>query len=170
MRPYFLTEQVAKEAVEMVMPAIRACIADGTFNRPHFHITIVAGPGPTEVVDRGFDAFTQDVVLYEVSEGDKKAWEYPFDRYARTKAHMSWLTGLDTMDLKNHPEMLRLGDTYYAGGINRNNVVVAVSAFKDYDDHLVAEWIAAAITAICRREYLKFVVSGQGFLEEKVVH
>lgn len=165
MRPYFLTEEVAREAVEMVMPAIRACIANGKFNRSHFHIGIVAGPGPGEVADRGFNAFSQDVILYELSEGANSDWEYPFDRYARTKAHMSWLTGQDTADLKNHPELLRLGDTHYAGGINRGGVVVAVSGFKDYDDHLVAEWIAAAIVAICRREYLKFVASGQGFLE-----
>jgi len=84
------------------------------------------------VAIRAHDLSFDDCVVCEYSRNVDEAAEFngPENRIARSKAEISWRTGLTTRDVvSNHPEYLREGDAIYPGSTVQNGLIVAISGF-----------------------------------------
>lgn len=141
------TEELAREAVGLVVSAI-ANAGIVFAKRSDGHLVILDPHVSRDVEPR---------ILYEMSFGNPKRWEHPYDEIARAKARLSFRTGQNTRIVATEePWLFREGDTKYVGSVvsgPSNLLVVAFSGAEDYVDEMYSHWVAAAIQAVCRRAY-----------------
>lgn len=164
MPSYFLTEEDAKKAIDMVRPAILAAMKSGQFeDQYHLHI-VVMNPAvrPADVND------PDEAILCETTFGDRNDWDANYAEIARTKAFESWKTGLSTHVITElRPYLLGIDDTYYWGSVVLEGVVVAASGLKPWYDEFVSYMVAAALRAIAIDNFQKALKSGNDFLGEE---
>ncbi|MBI2195854.1 MAG: hypothetical protein HYU48_02310 [Candidatus Levybacteria bacterium] len=136
---HLLTVELAKQAIDLVRPAISAVLGSGlTGGRPNLHLVIL-NPGT-------------DRILHEESFGEeKRSWEYPFDEYARAKALLCQRTGIVGRTVqRDAPWLYEELDTRYVGGVIENGLVIAASGVQDHFDEMISWWILSAIQGLCR--------------------
>ncbi len=136
-----LNRIMAKQAIDLVLPSILAAIESGKLgNYSGFHVVIV-----NPLCQWSEHTDIQWSILYEYSHGDPEHWKYEFQKIARSKAEISWRTGLSTRVIQlTAPHLLIEGDTIYYGSVVIDGIVVAVSGFKQEIDELFAGMIALA--------------------------
>lgn len=140
---HYLTREVAWRALSHVSPMIEHARHDRSIVGSGFLHVVVMDPGRTPA-----NAHFEDAILCERSFGDRALWDADYAGFARSKAYLSWRTGLDGHTVQNcAPHLLRSGDTVLGGGVCRDGIVVAASgAFPVYDEVFsgtVALWLRA---------------------------
>lgn len=145
---HLLTQEVARQAVGFVLPALQPLIEGGTFKCGDLHIVIanpsVAAGSMTE------SQWYEGGILYEHSVGERSAWQFPFDKIARSKCHLSWRYVMPTQVLQAlAPHLLNAGDTVYYGSAVRDGLVVACSGVQPFYDQMVSAWVLEACRALC---------------------
>lgn len=141
---FLLTAELADKAINLVLPAIDAAYTHQVINRLHLHIVVL---NPTSIALEG-------AILVERSIGDTNVWAHPYDRIARSKAMVTWRTGLPSHEvLALAPHLYVEGDVRYGGSTNLNGIVVACSGVQSHFDQMIAQWIASACYALCIDEF-----------------
>lgn len=143
---YYATQDMARKAVEMATPMIEVGMLDDRIIGSGFLYIVVMNPGvlPSE-------ASFEEAILYEHSFGDRLRWDADYCAFARAKARLSWLSGMDTHRVQTAmPYLLRGGDTLLWGSACLDGIVVAASgAFPWYDE------VYAGTVALCLRALTK---------------
>ncbi len=157
-----LSAEVAKEAIEMVRPAILAAMKSGFLKRSALYI-VVMNPvtRPHEIEDE------RDAILYEEFIGDlpRDQWSGNYDDFARSKGIISWRTGLPTHLVREmRPYLLQANDdtsdTIFWGSVVLDGLTVAGSGVQSYGD----EWASNLVAATCR---MLCIAKMQTLAEEK---
>lgn len=145
---FLLSAEVARKAIEMVLPSILSMMASGQFDKSQLHIVIM-----NPATDPGYVLDPSSVILYEETIGEPASWKHPYDEIARAKAFASWRTGLP-MDVLSHsmPYLLKAdedqSDTMFGGSATLLGIVVGVSGVQPWFDEMVAYMVAAACRAL----------------------
>ena len=147
---FFLTKELAQEAVEVVMPAIMNMMAQGKVNRRDLAIVIL-DPGVLFVAGQSrFDR----AILYKHSIGNPSGWGDHYDDIAAGKAAVTWMTGLPShMVQQLAPHLYSEGDVRHGGSANLMGIIVACSGVESFFDQMFAEMIASACRALCIRDF-----------------
>ena len=163
---YLLTYKVAERAVELVRPVISTAMKDGLVKRPHLHIVVV---NPAIIPSNDRVLFEQTAILYEASFGRKADWDHDYDEIARSKAFISWRTGLPTHVVQQTMRYLVSdGDTKFFGSAVLHGLVVAASGVQPWFDEWVSYMVAATCRALCIDVMQKEVIpSNREFLSVK---
>ena len=145
-----LNKELAQAAVDAVMPAISALMHDrhSPLKRKTACI-LVANPSviPTspEMRDEWVEA---GGILHRHDIGDN--WEYPFDKIATSKLHLSMLYRMSTREIQfNQPWLTENGDTSYYGSVYCDGLAVACSGVQPYFDEMISEWVLSSIRGYC---------------------
>lgn len=136
---YFLTVEVARQALGLVRPVFDKLVADGlTGGRVNLHVAVYK-PG-------------SDDVLCEESWGEDPAtWQRRYNEIALGKGDVISRTGLvGRTTLNDAPWLFRKGDVRYAGGVIENGLVVVASGLQDYWDEAISWMVVSTIQALCR--------------------
>jgi hypothetical protein len=151
-----LTSDLGRTATEHVLPMITAMMAGKVLKRDHLHI-VVGNPGYEYRPGITCGVWAENGgILYERAIGERAQWQSPYDQIARSKAYMSWRTGLSTREIQfQHPELLIPGDTCYYGSAVEpvSRWVIGVSGVEPYFDEAFAKCILAMCQALQFREH-----------------
>jgi hypothetical protein len=106
--------------------------------RKHYHIVIM------DPKKKPWECPFKEAILAEFSQG-KDAWEYDYERIARSKAEQAWREQRANL-LTNMlgPATLRSGDTIYWGSFEYYGMFTSCSGIEPYFDMLIAGWLALA--------------------------
>lgn len=146
----FVTEETAKAAVAMTLPAILQMMHAGIFKRKHLHIVVM---DPAKPFSGGYEF--EHSILYEYSIGSPGEWQWPYGEIAASKAEVTWRTGHPTRAVRDAmPHLYEPGDTKYIGSVisRCGRLIVGVSGVQDYFDEMIAKWIVSAIEALAIQE------------------
>ncbi|HEX8963626.1 MAG TPA: hypothetical protein VF801_11540 [Rhodocyclaceae bacterium] len=141
-----VTMDAAQRAVRLVAPMIETARQDRRVVGSGFLYVVVMDPGlaPGE-------ARFEEAILHEQGFGDEAQWDADYRRFARDKARLSWLRGMDGHRLQTlSPHLLRPGDTRLWGGVCLDGIVVAASGAFPWYDELFAGAVALALRAIAK--------------------
>lgn len=122
----FLTEAMAMEAMEMTNALVAEMRRRKLLESDDCHMVVL-------------DPITGEI-LAEKSFGDISGWKLRFDEIARSKAAMTRRTGTISRDIQIHsPFLLQPGDTIWHGSAISDNLVVAVSGYRQEQDEALSE-------------------------------
>lgn len=142
--PKFLTEEVAKKAVDHVLSVIQN-LDGNVLNRMMCHIVILV-PSMKDDRERNYPDWPNYQIepcsLYEYSLGDQANWSHKFDSIARCKALQLW-HGRNDDRTNCMPHLLFPSDTPYWGGVRQDGIVVACSGFQPHFDKMFSQMIVA---------------------------
>jgi len=127
----FVTEELARAALDAITPAIAAQLAAPDISGLGVLHLVVLDPS----VPCG-DGASQPRVLIEHSIGDRAKWDVDYADYARRKAWLSWRHRMDSRRLQLlEPHRLSDDDALLWGGVWLDGLVVAASgAFPIWDE------------------------------------
>ncbi len=127
----FVTEDLARSALDAITPAITAQLASPDVSGLGVLHLVVLDPS----VPFG-DGAPQPKVLIEHSIGDRARWDVDYADYARRKALLSWRHRMDSRRLQLlEPHRLTADDSVLWGGVWLDGLVVAASgAFPIWDE------------------------------------
>lgn len=147
----FLDYRKARDVFEaFVLPGVERALKCGYVKRPHIHI-VSLDPSVPFMVGRDLP------ILFEHSIGRDK-WEHPYDRIARSKASISWRTGLPSREVAlEKPHLLLPGDTLYWGSAVVDGIVSAASAVEPYFDEMFARTMSSALSAAAQHQRARFM-------------
>jgi hypothetical protein len=133
----------------MVAPMIEAARADHRLVGSGFLYLVVMNPALAPG-DAPFEA----AILHERSFGNEAQWDADYRRFARDKARLSWLRGMDGHAIQAlAPQLLRAGDASVAGGIWLDGIVVAASGAFPWYDEVFAGAVALALRAAAKEAH-----------------
>lgn len=154
MSSFLLTKELAERAVGLVIPTIKSCIEYAVFKRSDLHIVVLDPTIPFAIAQGG--SAIELPVIYEWSYGDLSKWEHPYHLIARSKAMISWRTGLPTHQVQQRMPYLLMGgprgDTVYWGSAVLEGIIVAASGVQPWFDEMISYQVAAACRALCIAE------------------
>lgn len=126
---YYLTEEMAREAVRLAFPSMEAAMDSGLAKRRDGHIVI----SKQEAYSK------QWKTVWEYSLGDPDNWEHPYGQVARSKDEISRRTGLSSREVQQmHPELAWPDDTIYYGNCIGSGIIVSFSGVDAYIDEVFA--------------------------------
>jgi hypothetical protein len=155
--PKFLTQELAKLAVESVLSAVMKPSPVGELiKRQACHIVILA---PAMKDDREADypdwpnyALVPQL-LYEQSVGDRKDWTAKYDDVARCKALQLWHErNDDRSDII--PHLLFPGDAPVWGGVRRHGIIVACAGIQCWFDKMIAGMTADMLIGLAYNAWM----------------
>ena len=130
------TEDVARIACGMVRPSIEALIKTHVLNSSDLAIVVLKLNSPDD--------------LWVERIGDPTMWPEPLEQNARSKAHVSFQTGLDSHRVQQRqPHLFLSGDIRSGGGVNFDKIVVGVCGPQWYYDEMIGYWVAIACRTLC---------------------
>jgi hypothetical protein len=142
---HYLDRDAARQAVGLALPLIQALMA-GPGQSGFLSIVIMDPARPP--AGSTFD----EAVLYEHAIGDLARWDADYAAFARAKAKLSWLHGMDTHALQAlRPQLLEAGDTVLWGSAVLDGIVVGVSGAYAWYDEAIAACVAACLRAVAKR-------------------
>ncbi len=155
--PKYLTEEIAKKAVETVLNAVmtKSSPLRSLLKRTDCHIVVLV---PAMKDDRKADYPDwpnyplQPVLLYEQSVMGDDGWEHSYDDIARCKALQLWTERNDDRTA-SIPHLLFPGDTPFWGGVNRRGFVVTCSGVQPWFDKMISGMISDIIVALAHDAY-----------------
>lgn len=149
-------EALAKEAVELVKPAIEA-LFESRAKRKHLHIVILNPRIKPWTPDIEHLSFDRDIILCEYSFGSKDEWEHSYRDIAISKAYQTWQSGqANIITNMLGAATLQPYATVYWGSFEYYGVVVAASGLQPWFDMLVSAWIATAFQHLVQDELQRF--------------
>ena len=147
---YEMYEQLAREAVELVMPAISELLGKYA-KRKQLHI-VVMDPGM-----KPWEGSFLKAVLYERSVGEPGKWEKDYRRIARSKAKQAWRDSqANIITQMLAPATLESGDSVFWGSFEYYVVIVAASGIEPWFDMLVSAWVATALQQLAQHKVQQF--------------
>jgi hypothetical protein len=149
---HYLDAATAKQAVEQVLPFIREAMNNHEVGESGFLHIVVMDPALTPL-NASFD----EAVLYEHSIGNRSDWDADYQAFARAKAKVSWVTGMNSQTVQEtRPHLLRRGDTRLWGSATIDGIVVATSGAHPWYDEafsgMLAFWLKARAQARARQQ------------------
>ena len=156
--PKFLTQELAKLAVEQVLTVVTDPSPVGDlFKRQVCHVVILV---PSIKDDHNRESSPDwpncplvPQMLYEQSIGNKQVWTRDYDTIARCKALQLWHErNDDRSDII--PHLLFPGDTPYYGGVRRHGIVVTCSGLQPWFDKMIAGMVADMIIALAYNAWM----------------
>lgn len=155
--PKFLTQELAKQAVEAVLAAVMKPSPVGELlKRQACHIVILV-PSMKDDRESGYPDWPNYPVvpqcLYEHSVGDKKEWTGEYDNIAKCKALQLWHNrNDDRTDIV--PHLLFPGDAPYYGGVRRHGIVVTCSGIQPWFDKMIAGMICEMLVGLAYNAWM----------------
>lgn len=143
--------ELAEKATKLVVDSlILAAMEAGYAKRRDLHI--VAGTSTGKI-------------LYELSLGKEKKWEYPYKKIARNKFKLTVKWQCSTREIQAlYPEMAgEKGDTFYFGSWIEGDIVVSCSGVQGYWDEAFSKIIIAVIRALVTEKQESEKASGKDF-------
>jgi hypothetical protein len=160
---FFLTEDVARQAVNFVLPAVQALIDAKVVKRGDMHIVI--GKPDIDAGSISREVWYMDGILYQHSLGIRSKWGNPYDEIARSKCYLSWRHGMPTQLIQAcAPHLLERGDTGYYGSAVSHGLAVACSGVQPYFDQMISSWVLEMCRALAIDAREKQVLPDNGFL------
>lgn len=150
-----LTADLAREALDKVLPMLEACAQDTEVCGTGFLAVVVLDPARAHPSARFPDA-----VLLEHCIGDPAHWDADYGAFARAKAQLCWRSGQDGRSMQARPHLLRQGDSLLAGAVNLEGIVVGVSGAHPWYDEAFAMALAAMLRGLALREHRRLVEGG----------
>lgn len=143
---YYLTRGMAQKAVEMTAPMVEAGMRDSRVVGSGFLYLVVMDPGKPPG-----EASFEEAVLYEHAFGDRTRWDADYRAFARDKARLSWLRGMDGHRVQTAlPHLLREGDTLLWGSVCLDGIVVGASGAFPWFDEVFAGAVALCLRALAK--------------------
>ena len=143
-------EQLAREAVELVMPAISELLGKYA-KRKQLHIVVM------DPRVKPWEGSFDEAVLHERSVGEPGEWEHDYRGIARSKAKQAWRNGqANIITQMLAPATLKNGDTIFCGSFEYCGVIVAASGVEPWFDMLVSAWVATALQQLAQHKIQKF--------------
>lgn len=148
-KSHLLTQEVAKRAVEFVLPAIQQLIETKVLKRGDLNIVIAIRPTYWDGDEIEWVRFEESIV-YDYAHTDPSTWEFPFKEIAWHKCFQSWRSGMSTHEMQTRaPHLLEHGDTVYYGSVVQDGLIVACSGVQPYFDEMISAMVLAACRALC---------------------
>lgn len=145
----FADASAARAALEMALPMIERAVPDKTVCGSGFLYLVVMDPAL-----RPGEASFEDAVLLEHAVGDRSRWDADYAAFARAKARLAWLHGMDSHRVQHErAHQLRAGDSMLWGGVWLDGIVVAASGAEMPFDEAFALAVAANLRAIARQRH-----------------
>jgi hypothetical protein len=155
-----LTEEICRQAWEIVKPSIAKAANAGIINKEAGTI-VVLNPHNGEVL-----------FIARVDDGYEDAGKY--DVIARAKAVVSWETGLTSRQVQQDaPHLYHPGMTKWGGSAVENKLVVAFSGVQAVFDEGISWMVLNWIISICQNEMTKpdgVMASNNSFIEDPWDH
>lgn len=152
---WILTQQLARQAIELVLPVLALMTEQGIVKRRDMHIVVL---DPTHT-----GRFEDSAILCEHQVGDVRKWEHSYDAIALKKAKMSFEHRLPSQVIVEQvPYLLEGGDTKYFGNACQDGLIVAASGVEPWFDQMVSEMIVAVIRGLCIDEMRKEIAGAAG--------
>lgn len=159
-RPGMVDAAMARRAIDMALPMIEQALRDPSVSGEGVLSIVVMDPASAPGIC-GFD----EAVLLEHAVGDPQRWGADYAGFARAKARLSWITGLDASAVQAlRPHVLRQGDTVLWGSVCLDGVVVGVSGAHPWFDEAFASAIAANVRALAKQSQASAVQAQQHFV------
>ncbi|MBP9750757.1 MAG: hypothetical protein KBC95_02820 [Candidatus Peribacteraceae bacterium] len=151
-QPLLVSANLAQEAVESVLPAIRYAISHKIVVRPNAHI-VVGNPAYQRRPNLTFDTWSADGgILYEMPVGEPDEPGLILTPIARIKAYMAWRDQMSTREMISlRPDLIRPGDVRHAGGVVEHDWAVGISGFQAELDEAYARMILSMGWALFHR-------------------
>lgn len=146
--PKFLTESIAKAAVEEVVRMVMG-LANRfpvPMKRRQCHVVVLV-PSISENAQSA-----EAHILYEYSY-NKSDWVHPYDDIARSKALQLWQERNDDRT-DSMPHLLFSGDTPFWGGVKRHGIVVTCSGVKPWFDKMISGMVADCCNALAYEAWM----------------
>ena len=147
MSSVLLTRELAREAVELVLPSIELLLKNRG-KRQAFHLVIL---DPTV---RPWNGTFDEAILYEHSLY-RESWDKDYGAVARSKALQTWRDGQGLPNILHHelaPASLQRGDAEAWSSFNWYGLTVAGSGVQRWFDFLIGGWVALACQMLARDE------------------
>jgi hypothetical protein len=150
----FITRQIAKRAIELVLPTIQATMEGGEADGNHLHIVVALQddyemPVHPDISESGEIGTLHMTIVTEYSLGDPATWEHAYNDIAINMAELSARTGLDTRVVHTvRRDLLQPGDVRYWGSAIKNGVIVACSGAQSQFDEFFSKAILAALEVL----------------------
>jgi len=155
--PKFLTQELVKSAVDMVLDAVINHPPSGRqfLKRGGCHIVVLVPAMQDDVSEANNwpDYPLHPVAIYQDSRG-KDIWTKNYEEIAKCKALQAW-HGRNHGHTDIRPHLLFSGDAPYVGAVNRHGIVVACSGFDSWHDIMVAGMIADVIVGFAYDAWMK---------------
>ena len=139
--------RAARQAIEMALPMLERAVQDRAVVGSGFLCIVVLDPA----LRPGMASFEQ-AVLVEHCIGDRSRWDADYAGFARAKARLSWLHGLDSQAVQAmRPHALTEGDSLLWGSVCLDGIVVGVSGAFPWFDEAFAMAVAANLRAVAKQ-------------------
>lgn len=157
--PKYLTEQLARNAVDAVLDAtVRNEKMRYFFKSPGCHIAVLIPCRASVTTERPHvrvpDASADPFFLCEHSEGKRPTWHHAYDKIARNKAEQLWRGRNTDGNTASVPHLLFPGDTPFWGGVKRHGIVVACSGYDPWLDQMISGMIADMIKGLAHHAFM----------------
>lgn len=138
--------QAAMQAVELLMPTFAAALHNDTVGQSGCLHVVIMDPARTPA-----DCSFEEAILYEFSLPDPREWDADYGEFARAKARISWLTGMNSHLVQAcQPHRLSAGHTTLWGSVAEDGIVVGVSGANPWFDEAFAGCVAHCLKAIAQ--------------------
>lgn len=144
---HYADAHAARLAIEMALPMLERAVQDRAVVGSGFLCIVVIDPAL-----RPGEASFEQAVLAEHCIGDRSRWDADYAGFARAKARLSWLHGLDSHAVQAlRPHALTEGDSLLWGSAWLDGIVVGVSGAFPWFDEAFATAVAANLRAIAKQ-------------------
>lgn len=146
---HFADAGAARAALDLALPMIERAVPDKQVCGSGFLYVVVMDPAL-----RPGDASFEEAVLLEHAVGDRSRWDADYAAFARAKARLCWLHGMDSHRVQHErPHLLREGDGLLWGGVWLDGIVVAASGAHMFFDEAFSLAVAANLRAIAKQRH-----------------
>lgn len=155
--------ELAANAVRIALDSFNAAFDMSITKRNDLHVVVMNQ-------HRQYEQYRfRDAVLHEESFGERAEWEHPYHLHARSKALVSWRTGLPSrLVRKCMPQLSHYGDTAFWGSVALDGIIVGASGVQSEYDEAVAMSVAAWLRALYSGRDKERLEKGDEFLGGQV--
>ena len=135
----FFDINVAKRAIELVVPTFTMMVADNVVDRPHLAIRMAVRQGQAY----------ETLAYHDI--GDRADWAHAYDGIADSKIAITARTGLPSRVVQElYPELLENTDIMYWGSWIEpsSNIIAGCSGVDPWFDEAIAKMLVAAAKAL----------------------
>ena len=152
--PKFLTEDIAKRAVDTVIAAVfenRQVFNFDVLSKRMGHLVVFV---PARVVGTAVDGTMVPYMLHERSIRPE-LWTTDYAGIARSKVRQLWFDQNIDGATDSMPHLLFPGDTPFWGGVKRHGIAAAFSGVQSHFDQMISGMTVDMIKALARDAWEK---------------
>lgn len=142
---YALTDDIAKQAIDLATPTILHMMDEKVVTRPYLHIIVA-------LRDTSERPQLCDVKASQ-SFGTRAEWSNDYRAIAEGKLLITARTGLPSRQVQlMQPELLEHDDVIYWGSVIDGNIIVACSGVQPWFDEAISKIIAGICRALIQED------------------